>query len=240
MEVSCLCRPKLLTLGAASKLDLPMNLVGGRTASAYRWARVSHNFDSLQLMKQAGGLVAVFMANRSALQRFLRARFGGSADADDILQDLWIKIESLDAGPVAEPLAYIYRMAQNLVHDRKRSALRRNLRDSEWTKGQIDGDLHVATDNVPSAERQLFARDHLRFVYAVLDGLPERTAFAFRSARIEGMPQKEIAAKMGISLSAVEKHLQKAYHAVLVIQTELEAERLGLDRPSVGENSHDS
>jgi len=191
-------------------------------------------------MKQSVCLVSVFMANRLALQRFLRPHFDGAADADDILQDLWIKIESLDARPVTEPLAYIYRMAQNLVHDRKRSARRRNLRESEWTKGQIDGDLHVATDNVPSAERQIFAHDDLRLVDAVLDGLPERTALAFRSARIEGMPQKEIAAKMGISVSAVEKHLQKAYHAVLVIQAELGAERLRLERPNMAENSHDN
>jgi RNA polymerase sigma factor (sigma-70 family) len=239
LEVSYLCRSKLLTLVAARQLDLPINFVGGRAASAYRWVRVPPNFDSLQLMKQSGGLAAVFMANRSALQRFLRARFRGAVDSDDILQDLWIKIESLDAGPVAEPLAYIYRMAQNLVHDRKRSVLRQNLRDSEWTKVQIDGGLHAAVDNIPSAERQLFARDHLRFVDAVLDGLPERTAFAFRSARIEGMPQKEIAATMGISVSAVEKHLQKAYRAVLAIHTELEAENLRLDQPKMGEHSRD-
>lgn len=227
-------------LSAACQLDLPINLVGGLSASAYPRPRVPHNFDSLRSMKQNSGLAAVFMANRLALQRFLRARFRGGVDSDDILQDLWIKIEALDAGPVAEPLAYIYRMAQNLVHDRKRSVLRRNLRDSEWTKGQIDGDLHAAVDNVPSAERQLFARDHLRLVDAVLDGLPERTAFAFRSARIEGIPQKEIAARMSISVSAVEKHLQKAYRAVLAIHTELEAVNLPMDQPNMGEHNHDT
>ena len=190
-------------------------------------------------MKQASGLAAVFMANRLALQRFLRARFRGSVDSEDILQDLWIKIEALDDGPVAEPLPYIYRMAQNLVHDRKRSILRQNLRDSEWTKGQIDGDLQVTRDNVPSAERQLFARDHLRLVDAALNELPERTSFAFRSVRIEGIPQKEIAAVMGISLSAVEKHLQRAYRAVLAIQKILDADN-GTGTAKNGEADHDS
>ena len=185
-------------------------------------------------MNEVGGLGMVFMTNRDALHRFLRARLRGSGDPDDILQDLWVKLESLETGPVAEPLAYVYRMAENLVLDRRRSAMRRTNRETDWTKGQIDGSLGMAVDSQPDAERHLLARDHLRRVDAVLDDLPERTAFAFRSVRIEGVPQKEIAASMGISLSAVEKHLQRAYRAVLEIQHTLNAEdappeRLGME-----------
>ena len=185
-------------------------------------------------MNEAGGLATVFMANRVALQRFLRARLRGQGDPEDVLQDLWVKLESLETGPVAEPLAYIYRMAENLVLDRRRSDIRRTNRETEWTKGQIDGSLGQAVDSQPGAERQLLARDHLRRVDAALDDLPERTAFAFRSVRIEGVQQKEIAASMGISLSAVEKHLQRAYRAVLEIQLRLDAEkptpeRLGME-----------
>ncbi|WP_411291533.1 RNA polymerase sigma factor [Sphingorhabdus sp.] len=175
-------------------------------------------------MNEVGGLPAVFMANRDVLHRFLRARLRGAGDAEDVLQDLWIKLESLETGPVAEPLAYIYRMAENLVLDRRRSAMRRTNRENEWTKGQIDESFGLAVDSEPDAERHLLARDHLRRVDGVLDGLPERTAFAFRSVRIQGVPQKEIAASMGISLSAVEKHLQRAYRAVLEIQIRLDAE----------------
>jgi RNA polymerase sigma factor (sigma-70 family) len=180
------------------------------------------------------GLAKVFMANREALRRYLRARLRESGDPEDILQDLWVKLETLETGPVAEPLAYIYRMAENLVLDRRRSAARRTNRESEWTKGQINDSFGQAVDSQPDAERQLLARDRLRRVDGVLDCLPERTAFAFRSARIDGVPQKEIAASMGISLSAVEKHLQKAYRAVLDIQLRLDAEdtppeRLGME-----------
>jgi RNA polymerase sigma factor (sigma-70 family) len=170
-----------------------------------------------------GGLAKVFMDHRDALHRFLRARLRGTGDPEDILQDLWVKLQSAETGPVAEPLAYIYRMAENLVLDRRRSAMRRTSRETEWTKVQIDGSLGMAVDSQPDAERHLLARDHLQRVNKVLDGLPERTAFAFRSVRIDGAAQKEIAAHMGISLSAVEKHLQRAYRAVLAIQRNLDA-----------------
>jgi RNA polymerase sigma factor (sigma-70 family) len=181
-------------------------------------------------MTQSGGLETIFMANRAALGRYLRARLRGDGETEDILQDLWLKLSTLETGPVAEPLAYLYRMAENLVLDRRRSAMRRSNRETEWTKGQIDGTIETAIDGQPTAERILLARDHLRRVDTVLNALPERTAFAFRAVRIDGTPQKEIAASMGISLSAVEKHLQKAYRAVLDVQRVLDADQDCPDR----------
>ena len=69
------------------------------------------------------------MANRQALQRFLQARLRGKGDPEDILQDLWVKLESLETGPVTEPLAYLYRMTENLVRDRHRAEIGVRLRN---------------------------------------------------------------------------------------------------------------
>lgn len=181
-------------------------------------------------MNQSSGLQSVFLKSRAALARYLRARRCGDSEAEDILQDLWVKLCGLETGPIAEPMAYLYRMAENMMLDRKRSAMRRTSRETEWTKGQIDGTIERSIDAQPSAERLLLARDHLRRVEAVLKALPERTAQAFRAVRIDGTPQKEIAAQMGISLSAVEKHLQKAYRAVLDVQYATGADREEPDR----------
>ncbi|WP_408988075.1 sigma factor-like helix-turn-helix DNA-binding protein [Sphingomonas sp. SUN019] len=43
--------------------------------------------------------------------------------------------------------------------------------------------------------------------------------------RLEGKPQKEIAAALGISVSAVEKHVYKAYKSVVDAQARLEADK---------------
>jgi RNA polymerase sigma factor (sigma-70 family) len=189
-------------------------------------------------MNATGGLEAAFTAHRQSLGRFLRARLRNDSDAEDILQDLWLKLSSLESGPIAEPLAYLYRMAENLVLDRRRSALRRTNRETEWVKGQIDGTIEVAIDTRPTAERILLARDHLRRIDDLLESLPERTAFAFRAVRIDGTPQQEIAATLGISLSAVEKHLQRAYRAVLGVQKEMDAESMPSDRLSHEGRNH--
>ncbi len=216
------------------------NSVGGMQAAHYQRRYVSAKIPACSRVNQAGGLATVFMANRHALHRFLCARLRGTGDPEDVLQDLWVKLESLETGPVAEPLAYIYRMAENLVLDRRRSAMRRTNRETEWTKGQIDGSLGMAVDSQPSAERTLLARDHLRRVDALLAALPERTAFIFHAVRIDGVPQKDIAASIGISLSAVEKHLQRAYHAVLEVQLKLDAENNALERLGMEGQDHAS
>jgi RNA polymerase sigma-70 factor (ECF subfamily) len=196
--------------------------------------RVDHvpRFDFYR-MTAVSGLEAVFEANRIALRRFLRARLRNDDDANDVLQDLWIKIRALDSGPISEPLAYIYRMADNLVLDMKRAGGRRAVRETAWAEGQMAGTPTAPADAAPSAERALIARDYLRRVEKRIDALPERTAYAFRAVRIEGRAQKDIAAELGISLSAVEKHLQRAYREIVIVHDELNADSEGAHRHSV-------
>lgn len=167
---------------------------------------------------QESGLELVFLANRPKLLRFVQARLRDEEGAEDCLQDAWLRLTALDSGPIAEPLAYLYRMLTNLATDRQRSVALRLKRDDAWhsAQGSIEG-----VDNAPSAERQLLDRERLRSVGQVLAALPERTGRIFRMARVEGLPQKAIAAEFGISVSAVEKHVERAHRAVLQAQLAL-------------------
>ena len=178
------------------------------------------------------GIEAVFMDNRPMLQRFLRARIRDSQEAEDLLQDLWLKLSSLNTGPIADPLAYLFRMADNLVLDRRRAAARRIRRDEAWTSA--NSGVAPDVDDRASPERTLLARERLRMIERALAALPERTALSFRLFRIEGRPQKAIAADLGLSVSAIEKHLQRAYHAVLAAQADFDAESAGPRRPDDG------
>ncbi|TVV74453.1 sigma-70 family RNA polymerase sigma factor [Sphingomonas solaris] len=160
-----------------------------------------------------GGLEAVLLGNRAALLRFIRAR-GGPADAEDLLQELWLKLSATPpAGPIADPLAYIYKIADNMMHDRRRATLRRERRETQWTEAETG--VTPEASSAPSAERILSARDELARVAQALAELGERTDHIFRRFRIDGASQKVIAAEQGISLSAVEKHLQRAYRAIV-------------------------
>ena len=162
----------------------------------------------------ASGLNAVLLANREALLRFLRAR-GAGEDAEDVLQDLWLKVERLEApGPIADPRAYLFRMADNLMHDRVRASMRRVNREQAWSETRHDTD---GRDDTPSAEHLLAARQRLLQVERALATLGERTQSIFRRFRLDGISQSRIAQEEGISLSAVEKHLQRAYRVVAAL-----------------------
>jgi RNA polymerase sigma factor (sigma-70 family) len=167
------------------------------------------------------GLEAVFMANRPALERFLRARCGDATEAEDLIQDLWLKLPSA-SGPVSEPLAYLYRMANNLVLDRRRSRVRREHRDDAWS--DLSGSGNGGMSDLPSVEHTLIAKERLAIVETALSGLGERTFSIFRRYRVDGIGQRDIANEHGISLSAVEKHLQKAYQVILQLRDNMDAD----------------
>jgi len=158
------------------------------------------------------GLEAVFLENREKLLRFLRAR-GAGEFSEDLLQELWVRAVSTEAGPIADPLSYLYRVANNLMLDRHRAATRAQRRDHDWYVA-ADGTVPGASD-APSADRMLVARERLRAVDAALAALGERPAAVFRRYRIDGVGQRDIASEFGISLSSVEKDLQKAYRALI-------------------------
>ncbi|HEX8670179.1 MAG TPA: sigma-70 family RNA polymerase sigma factor [Allosphingosinicella sp.] len=167
------------------------------------------------------GLEQVYLENRALLLRFLRARGAGDA-ADDLLQELWIRASAAAAGPVRDPLPYLYRTANNLMLDRRRAEMRQARREQDWS---ADSDAApAAASDAPSGERTLMARQQLDQVRAAFGALGERTETIFRRFRLEGASQKQIADDLGISLSAVEKHLQKAYRALIEVRRRLDAD----------------
>ena len=153
-----------------------------------------------------------FIRVRATLERYLRAR-GAGHEAEDIVQELWFKIDALPPDTeVSDPAPYLFRMANNLILDRRRTSVRRGVRERHYV--ELSEATVLGIDPSPSQDRVLEGRASLSKIERVLDGLGERTDFIFRRYRIDGIGQRDIAAELNITLSAVEKHLQKAYKAV--------------------------
>ena len=156
----------------------------------------------------ASGLEAAFLGNREKLLAFLRARGAGDA-AEDLVQEVWLRISASRPGPVAAPLAYLFRTADMLMIDRFRSRRQAEKRDRDWTEIHVTG-----AGPEPSAERRLAAAQEAGRVLAALDGLGPRVSGIFRRHRVDGVPQKAVAAEFGVSLSTVESDLRAAYRAL--------------------------
>ena len=160
------------------------------------------------------GLEAVFLASRGRLLGFLRSHGAGEA-AEDLLQELWLKISSAPPGPVGQPLAYLYRAANNLALDRHRSVRQSEQRERAWSDAAT---TVVGQSDAPSTERALIARQELLATEAALSALGARVDRVFRRHRIDGVAQRDIAAELGVSLSTVESDLRRAYRALLELR----------------------
>ena len=163
----------------------------------------------------AAGLEAIFAEMRPALVR-RAAAMGAGGDAEDVVQDVWLKLSGVDA-PVASPHAYLLRMVYTAVLDRRRAARRAAARDRAWsTPANLPEDGVDPAD----AERRLIALQTLRAVEARLDGLGDPAAAIFRRHRIDGVTQRRLAEEFGMGLSTIEKHLRRAYAVILDLQEE--------------------
>ena len=167
----------------------------------------------------SSGLERAFLDNRERLLRFLRAR-GAGEGAEDILQELWFRIAAARPGPVANPLAYLFRSADLLMIDRYRAARQARQRERDWT--EVHGGAVPGVSDAPSPERGMIARDEARLVAEALDALGPRVAAIFRRHRVDGMAQRQVAAEFGVSLSTVESDLRLAYRALAELKERLD------------------
>ena len=160
----------------------------------------------------AGGLEGLLSQHRAELLRFLTARCGNQAEAEDLLQDLWIKVSTMSPGPIANGRAYLFRMANNLVLNQARTRHRAMRRDMSWlqAEGQGDDPPDDRPDPAMPADEMIARRQEASLLEEAIAALPPGAQRALRLYRLEGRGQAEIAEIMGISRSGVEKHLAVA------------------------------
>ena len=159
------------------------------------------------------GLVLLLDMHRAELLRFLAARCGAADEAEDVFQEMWIKVTDRPTGPITNGRAYLFRMANNLVLDRARARQRAMRRERAWLEAESGGPAEQPEHRADPAEPpdEAIAREQeARALRVAIADLPEAAQRALRLYRLEEMGQKEIADVMGISRSGVEKHLALA------------------------------
>lgn len=157
-----------------------------------------------------GGLRAQLEQVRPSLRRMLTARLSNAEDAEDILQELWIKLATIDSGPIGNPGAYLHRVALNLSNDLVRERSRRRNREADWNDTSVSTIDGMSVDDAPSPERQASDRQELARMIEVIRAMPDRAQQVFRRHRIDGLSHSDVAAELGISKSAVEKNMATA------------------------------
>lgn len=156
-------------------------------------------------------LVQAYLARRANLVRFLVARAGSQAAAEDLAQELYLKIAGRTEPLAADnPTALLYRMALNLMRDRFRGETRAAARDSDWRSahGVTLAGEDVA-DEIP-ADEAVASRQRLRRLIDAVADLPPQMRRAFTLHKLDGLSHARTAEVMGLSVKSVEKHVSAA------------------------------
>ena len=144
---------------------------------------------------------------RSWLTRYFRRRVQNIAEIEDMVQDVFARMVARDSTEPVEHLGgYVLKTASSVFAD----WVRRRSSHAASRHVSFEPELHGEEEVDPV--RILGGKEELQAATLVLLRLPERTRTVFILRRLEGQRFQDIAAHLGISVSAVEKHMVRAIH----------------------------
>jgi RNA polymerase sigma-70 factor (ECF subfamily) len=169
-------------------------------------------------------LAALWQMFHDRLYQFIRQRVKNPADADDILQDVFLRIHHrLHTVRERERLvSWMFQIARHAVIDHYRSSSRQweTAAEQEMALAAHSGEEAVTTLNQELAT----------CLQPMLRALPSTYQEALRLVELEGMTQKAAAERLGLSLSGVKSRGQRGrqqLRAMLLQCCEIERDRLG-------------
>ncbi|MGA0600646.1 RNA polymerase sigma factor [Caulobacter sp. KR2-114] len=155
-------------------------------------------------------LLALYLAKRDELKRYFTVRMRSAEAAEDLVQDMYLKVSAASSEEIGNAAAFLYRLGSNLMLDRLKSQRRSLARDTGWRAVTVStlGGQDLADE--PAADEAAAARQRLALIIEALNGLPPATRRAFRLHKLEGLTHAQTAEAMGLSRSSIEKHISAA------------------------------
>lgn len=151
-----------------------------------------------------GGLDKIFREEAPRLARFFRFRTSNGTDPFDLVQEAFTRfLGRMDKSVPDNPVAYLNRIARNLLYEQSRSQKRRQ---------QHETGLDPATDiaTAPAQSDYLEASQMMEKFHRSLDQLPPRLREVFLLHRTEELSYKQIAERLDISVGTVEQYMVQA------------------------------
>ena len=160
-------------------------------------------------------LIAAYLRKRADLVRFFTVRMRSATLAEDLVQDLFLKLSGMTVPEdLQSPDAFLYRVATNLMLDRAKQQHRQAARDGSWNRETV-GDAPEPASFEPPADDALASRQELQRLREGVERLPPQVAAAFRLHKFEGLSHSEVAARLGVSRSSVEKYIMTALRTLM-------------------------
>jgi RNA polymerase sigma-70 factor (ECF subfamily) len=151
-------------------------------------------------MPESENIQDIWKKFNSNLRAFIISRTGNEADADDILQEVYIRLHE-NIGDIKDGAAiksWIYKVALNLVTDHYRKQKR------EVVLQAVTSELYGNSKKNPYMDTAV--NDMIK----MMDDLPPEYCEALCLTEIEGLSQKEYAERTGLSYSGAKSRVQRA------------------------------
>lgn len=148
---------------------------------------------------------AIYLNHQSELQFYLTRIVDCPDIAADLVQESFIIFfREAQKQAINHPRGFLFKIARNLAYDHlKHRKVQENYQQTKERNQLPHGGF-------PSAEKLAFLDEVLVAIKRILDELPLRTREIFIINRVYGMTYTEIAKKLDISDSTVEKHMIRA------------------------------
>lgn len=154
-------------------------------------------------------LDALSRRHRGALTAFFRRRPNFWQDSEDMAQEVFMRLARREGGAEIENAEhYLFQIARSVLAD---NARRRGARRAAYHEPYSELE-HAVEDFSP--ERVLEGKEQVRRVLNALEDLPDNVRAAFVLHRFEDLTYAEIAARLGVSVSSVEKYVIRALKAM--------------------------
>lgn len=149
-------------------------------------------------------LKAAYLCHGPELLRFVARRLRDRHSAADVVHDAFVRMAEQPVATVHDARSYLFQIARNLLLDSRKQEARRktDLASHEML-------LHIA-DSAPLPDEAANSRLGLERLYAIVGELPFKTQQIFVLNRIDGLSYLDVARRLGISESSVQKHLAMA------------------------------
>ncbi len=144
------------------------------------------------------------------VRKWLAGRVRGleSCEVDEVVQEAYARLWSADADAILNARAYFFVTARHIVGE--------HIRRSRIVSIELMADLESLNivDDEMGAYRRLSGQEEVARLHAILAQLPPKCRQAFQLKKFDELSQRQIAERMGIAESTVEKHLAKALRLV--------------------------
>jgi RNA polymerase sigma-70 factor (ECF subfamily) len=143
----------------------------------------------------------------SSLKAYLRGAFPAVRDVDDVVQESYLRVWTARAAqPIRSAKAFLFTVARRLALD-----LVRRERRSPFVPVKDLEALFVSTDAPNAGELAATAGD-VHLLAAAIDSLPARCREIFILCHLEGLPQRVVAERLGLSENTVAVQSARGLH----------------------------